>query len=82
MTRMYLDATGGVTVELETAAHGQGQETAAVEIVAAELGVAPSTVSVMGGWIRVRGRGPCHPAAMRAVLGLWAPAQLSRPRDS
>lgn len=49
MTRMYLDATGGVTVELETAAHGQGQETAAVEIVAAELGVAPSTVSVMGG---------------------------------
>ncbi len=49
MTRMYLDATGGVTVELETAAHGQGQETAAIEIVAAELGVAPSSVSVMGG---------------------------------
>ncbi len=49
MTRMYLDATGGVIVELETAAHGQGQETAAVEIVAAELGIAPSSVSVMGG---------------------------------
>lgn len=49
MTRMYLDAAGGVTVELETAAHGQGQETAAVEIVAAELGIAPSSVSVMGG---------------------------------
>ena len=49
MTRMYLDATGGVIVELETAAHGQGQETAAVEIVAAELGVAPSAISVMGG---------------------------------
>jgi 2-furoyl-CoA dehydrogenase large subunit len=48
-TRMYLDATGGVTVELDTAAHGQGQETTAVELVARELGIAPADVSVVGG---------------------------------
>jgi 2-furoyl-CoA dehydrogenase large subunit len=48
-TRMYLDATGGVTVELDTAAHGQGQETTAIEIVGKELGIAPSEIAVVGG---------------------------------
>ena len=48
-TRIYLDATGGVTVELETAAHGQGQETTAAFIVAQALGIAPADVTVIGG---------------------------------
>ncbi len=48
-TRIYLDATGGVTVELETAAHGQGQETTAALIVAQTLGIAPADVTVIAG---------------------------------
>jgi 2-furoyl-CoA dehydrogenase large subunit len=48
-TRIYLDASGGVTVELGTAAHGQGQETTAVEIVAKALRISPAEVSVIGG---------------------------------
>ena len=48
-TRLYLDATGGVTVELETAAHGQGQETTASLVVARTLGLSVESVTVIGG---------------------------------
>jgi 2-furoyl-CoA dehydrogenase large subunit len=47
--RAYLDATGGLTVELGTAAEGQGHETTAMEIFAEELGVPPSEIAVVGG---------------------------------
>lgn len=47
--RAYVDAAGGITVELCTAAEGQGHETAAMEIMAVELGISPSDVSVVGG---------------------------------
>ena len=49
MARAYLDATGGITVELGTAAEGQGHETTAIEIMAGELGLPPSDISVVGG---------------------------------